>query len=163
MTIQLRLRLLPLAVSFAALGCPAPPAGIRIAPRSNATSLAFEVSAKKGSSKPARVYGFSVVNCAEHEATVRGRGKRFDDQEPTTWQLQQAAPDSGLTEIRYGVVPGRNFVQRAPAQPLDKPGCYFARLDAEPGRGVTVFKVAADGAIREFTDAEVRSLYRSWK
>jgi hypothetical protein len=163
MTMQLRLRFLLLPISFAVLGCPAPPAGIRVAPGSTATSLTFEVSAKKNSQEPAHVYGFSVVNCAEHEATVRGRGKRFDDQEPTTWQLQRAVPDPGLTEIRYGVAPGRNFVQRAPAQPLSKPGCYFARLDAEPGRGVTVFKVAADGAVRELADREADSLYRSWK
>ena len=95
--------------------------------------------------------------------TVRGRGKRFDDQEATTWQLQRATPSPGLTEIRYGVVPERDFVQRAAAQALNKPGCYFARLDAEPGRGVMVFKVAADGAVRELTDPEVSSLYRSWK
>jgi hypothetical protein len=159
MTMRLRLRFLLLPVSFSVLGCPAPSAGIRVAPGSTATSLAFEVSAKEDRRKPARVYRFSVVDCAEHVATVRSRGKRGDDQEPTTWQLQQAAPDSGITEIRYGVLPGRNFVQRAPAQPLNKPGCYFARLDAEPGRGVTAFRVAADGAVRELSKREERSLY----
>jgi hypothetical protein len=79
MTTWSRLRFLLLPISFSALGCPAPPAGIRVAPGSTVTSLGFEVSAKKDRPEPARVYGFSVVTCAEHEITVRGRGKRFDD------------------------------------------------------------------------------------